>query len=65
TDRLGSLSPLAILARGYSITSKLLTGEIIRGVDSVEIDDDLKIRVHHGQIIARAVSVGKKVIGNQ
>ncbi len=58
TVRLDALSPLNILSRGYSITSKLLTGEIIKDVSCVEMNDELKIRLYQGQIIARAVTVG-------
>lgn len=51
TDRLTTLSPLAILSRGYSITFKLLTGELIKDSVQVELNEDLKIRVHQGGMI--------------
>jgi len=57
TDRLTTLSPLAILSRGYSITSKLITGELIKDVAQVELNEELKIRVHQGQMIARVTNV--------
>lgn len=59
TDRLTTLSPLAILSRGYSITSKLLTGELIKDVAQVKLNDDLKIRLHQGQMIARVNMIGE------
>lgn len=52
TDRLTTLSPLAILSRGYSITSKLATDELIKNVAQVELNDDLRIRVHQGEMVA-------------
>lgn len=57
TDRLTTLSPLAILERGYSITSKLHTDELIKDVAKVKIGDDLKIKVHHGEMIAKVESI--------
>ncbi|MEW6097323.1 MAG: exodeoxyribonuclease VII large subunit [bacterium] len=59
TDRLTTLSPLAILSRGYSITSKLHTGELIKNVAQVKIDDDLNIRVHQGHMLAKVCRVGE------
>jgi exodeoxyribonuclease VII large subunit len=58
TDRLTTLSPIDILARGYSITSKLHTGELVKDVANVKIDDDLKIKVHKGEMIAKVKMVG-------
>ncbi len=57
TDRLTTLSPLAILERGYSITSKLITGELIKDVAKVKVGDDLNIKVHQGQMTAKVESI--------
>jgi len=57
TDRLTTLSPLAILSRGYSITSKLTRAELIKDVAQVELNEDLKIRVHHGKLIVKVTNL--------
>lgn len=51
--RLDSLSPLAVLARGYSITVLSATGEIIRDKDQVERGDEVDIKLHRGKLICR------------
>jgi exodeoxyribonuclease VII large subunit len=52
---LDALSPLAVLERGYAIC---LTpeGRVIRAADSVEIDSDVKVRLHEGTLSARVIS---------
>ncbi|MEW6607417.1 MAG: exodeoxyribonuclease VII large subunit [bacterium] len=60
TDRLTILSPFAILSLGYSITSNLLTGEVIKDVCQVNVDDDLKIRVHQGEMIAKVTKKSRE-----
>jgi exodeoxyribonuclease VII large subunit len=52
---LDALSPLAVLERGYAIC---LTPEdrVIRSADSVEIDSDVKVRLHEGTLSARVIS---------
>jgi len=57
SDRLTTLSPLAILSRGYSITCKFPSEELIKDVSQVKIDDDLKIRVYQGQMIAKVTNI--------
>ncbi len=49
---LDSLSPLATLARGYSIvtSSNAETRQIITDVDQLEIDDEIAVTLHRGQI---------------
>lgn len=55
--RLESLSPLAVLARGYSVTTRAETGEIVRDADSVVAGQRLKTRLLHGEIFSRVDSV--------
>ena len=52
---LDALSPLAVLERGYAIC---LTpqGEIVRSVNSVEIDSEVQVRLHEGRLSARVTS---------
>ena len=47
--RLQSLSPLATLERGYSITRKLATGEIVRSVAQVATGDRIETQVSDGK----------------
>jgi exodeoxyribonuclease VII large subunit len=51
---LDALSPLAVLERGYSIC---LTpdGKVIRSADSVEVDSDVKVRLHEGSLLAKVI----------
>ena len=53
-----AMNPLAVLARGYSVTEK--DGKILGSADSVSVGDDLKIRLHEGEISARVVSVSRE-----
>ncbi len=47
--RLRSLSPLATLDRGYSITRRLRTGEIVKSVDQVAVGDRIETQVSDGK----------------
>jgi exodeoxyribonuclease VII large subunit len=64
-DRLGrgvavldSLSPLKVLARGYSIT--FYKGEALRAAGKVQAKDELTIRLQDGEITASVVDIKKK-----
>lgn len=48
--RLDSLSPLAILSRGYSITYKLPERSIIKSSSDVQEGDKVQVRLHEGAI---------------
>ncbi len=50
---LESLSPLAVLQRGYSITSLLASGAIIRQTDDLKTGDDVNVRLARGNFNAR------------
>jgi exodeoxyribonuclease VII large subunit len=48
--KLDSLSPLAVLARGYSITYREPSGEIMRDSSQAAAGDRLKVRLHRGSL---------------
>lgn len=49
--KLNVLSPLNILARGYSITYKLPENEILKNTSQVRMKDKVKVKLHQGEII--------------
>ncbi|HHW42482.1 exodeoxyribonuclease VII large subunit [Desulfofundulus thermobenzoicus] len=53
TGRLQALSPLATLARGYSICSLVDTGEIIRTATGVSSGDEVQVELYRGRIFCR------------
>ncbi|MBI4965897.1 MAG: exodeoxyribonuclease VII large subunit [Desulfomonile tiedjei] len=56
--RLDDLSPLAILSRGYSITLKVATGDIITDAATVETGDRVRVQLHRGELSCQIT--GKK-----
>ena len=50
---LRTLSPLAIMAKGYSLTYH--EGSIIKSVDQVEINDTIKVRYQDGVLLAQVM----------
>lgn len=50
--KIDSMSPLKTLTRGYSVCSDL-NGNIISKVDEVKVDEDIKITLNDGDILAR------------
>ena len=52
-ERLGSLSPLAVLERGYSIAHKMPEGFIVKDTASVNIGDRLRITFARGRSLCR------------
>ena len=51
--RLGSLSPLAVLERGYSIVYKMPDGRIVKDSGAVKVGDLLRITFARGNSLAR------------
>lgn len=54
---LDTLSPLAVLNRGYSIVRKLPEGFIVRVAGSVPVDSELEIKVSAGSLRAKVTGI--------
>jgi len=54
--RLQSLSPLAVLGRGYSLTRRP-TGAIVRRAEDVRVGDPIEILLHEGALGARVEEI--------
>jgi exodeoxyribonuclease VII large subunit len=50
--KLNTLSPLAVLSRGYSICSKLPEEKVVRSVEDIELGDALRILLKDGEVIS-------------
>lgn len=55
--QLEAMSPLAILARGYSITSIHPSGEIVRSAAQVQSGEPVRVRLHQGSLRCRVTKV--------
>lgn len=58
-EKLSSLSPLNILARGYSITFKMPQGLIIKDTKFIQTGDTVKTRLHKGEFLSEVKEVNK------
>jgi exodeoxyribonuclease VII large subunit len=54
--RLESLSPLNVLARGYSLT-RTLDGQVVREARSVEVGEELVTRLASGELVSSVLEV--------
>ena len=59
--RLGSLNPLAVLERGYSIVSSEKNASIITNSNQVSENDGIKIKLHVGKLAANVRKVSNGV----
>lgn len=50
---LEGLSPLSVLSRGYSVTTRAVTGELVRDAADVQPGDRITTRLATGQILSR------------
>jgi len=63
--RLESLSPLAVLARGYSVTTRA-SGEIVRDSHQVESGETIHTRLARGEITSRVeISRGRESLAGE
>ncbi|RIK97770.1 MAG: exodeoxyribonuclease VII large subunit, partial [Proteobacteria bacterium] len=58
--RLDSLSPLAVLARGYAIARRADDGRIVRSAADVAVGDALDVRVAEGRVEARVTAARER-----
>jgi exodeoxyribonuclease VII large subunit len=58
TGKLESLSPLAILNRGYSITAKLPEGIIIKDASLLKKDDIVETKLGNGRFRSKVEEIG-------
>lgn len=58
--RLEALSPLAILNRGYSITTLLPEGRVIKSASTLKKGQELRTRLAEGELISRISEIKKK-----
>jgi len=54
---LESLSPLAVLGRGYSLTERVDRGELVRDARELQPNDRLSTRFAHGRAVSRVESI--------
>lgn len=57
--KLGSLSPLATLERGYALVQHSATGEVISRIDQVHRGDAIEVKVSDGQFKSRVTGSKK------
>ncbi len=58
--QLETLSPLAVLSRGYALVKRLKTGEIIHDSEQLEVADRLQLELAVGQVTATVTTIGRK-----
>ena len=57
SDRLKAGSPLAVLARGYTVVEKIDTDQVISKSSEISVGDQLRLRLHQGQAWCRVEKV--------
>ncbi|HRR41592.1 MAG TPA: exodeoxyribonuclease VII large subunit, partial [Syntrophales bacterium] len=60
TAVLDSLSPLAVLGRGYGIVRRLPEGTILRETGSIAAGDDVMVKLYVGRFQARVVKIEER-----
>ena len=58
-SRLEALSPIKVLARGYSVSSLLPSNEVIKSVEDVKAGDSLQTRLKDGLIISNIEKINR------
>jgi exodeoxyribonuclease VII large subunit len=57
-EQLEALSPLGVLARGYSLTQKT-DGQVVRDVADVSVGEELTTRLSRGQLLVRVEGISE------
>jgi exodeoxyribonuclease VII large subunit len=57
---LESLSPLAVLARGYSLTTRVADGRIVREAAQVAVGELIRTRLASGAMVSRIEKIDKE-----
>jgi exodeoxyribonuclease VII large subunit len=57
TSALDHLNPLSILSRGYSITTVLPSGMILKDASAIAPGDLLSTRLHQGEVVSRVEKI--------
>jgi exodeoxyribonuclease VII large subunit len=55
--QLESLSPLAVLARGYSVSTRVEDGSIVRNAADLKKDDQIVSRFYRGEAVSRVEKI--------
>jgi exodeoxyribonuclease VII large subunit len=55
--RLESLSPLGVLARGYSLTQRTATGQVVADAATLAVGDEITSRFAQGQAVSRVTEI--------
>jgi len=58
--RLESLSPLAVLLRGYAVVKSVKNGTVVHSSAELEMGERLQIKFAHGQVTATVATIEKK-----
>jgi len=52
-EKLGALSPLAVLERGFSLCMRLPSFKILRDAGEVQVGDEVSVRLHRGRLLCQ------------
>ena len=56
-SQLESLSPLAVLGRGYSLTSRALDGQLVRSARQLSLGQQIRTRLAQGEVTSRVETI--------
>ena len=59
SDRLKASSPLAVLARGYTVVEKVVNNQVVSKSDELVVGEQLRLRLHRGGAVCRVEAVMK------
>ena len=65
SSQLESLSPLGVLARGYSLTQREVDGALVDRADMLRIGERIKTRYAAGVTISRVESIARRAVGRR